>query len=412
MSHRSIFEASGAPRSASGALSGCYSARVPIDIDVLPASPERVRTDESLRTERDKADGGQVELQARREVVADRVIEEARAQADAVLDVARDRADQKLEETGAPLSTAAEIAVQTEERTLEDDTVRQERALADEVLRRDREQRARVLSKLLPLERDKTDLHLLTERARSDDALSHRDDFLGIVSHDLRNLLSGIVMSAGDLAHNAPPGEEGDRVYEGTQSIQRYAARMNRLIGDLVDVVSIDAGKLALTPTRGDCAELIAEAVDTFRSVATRGGISLEAELDETPLLAVFDRDRMLQVLANLIANAIKFTARDGRITVRGARKGDGVLICVRDSGSGIPAEKLDTIFDRFWQVGKNDRRGLGLGLYIARCIVEAHGGRIWAESREGEGSELRFTVPVSVAVATASVRIGAAPAP
>jgi vacuolar-type H+-ATPase subunit H len=186
-------------------------------------SPEREQTDESLRTEREKADGGQVERQAAREQVADRVIRKAREQADAILVAAREKADRQLEETERSVESVSDIATVVEGRVLEDEALRHERASADEVVRREREERARALSRLLPLKRDKTDLHLLTERARSDDALSHRDDFLGIVSHDLRNLLSGIVLSAGVLARDAPEGEEGDRIAEGTASILRHS---------------------------------------------------------------------------------------------------------------------------------------------------------------------------------------------
>ncbi|MEX2080974.1 MAG: ATP-binding protein, partial [Dehalococcoidia bacterium] len=113
------------------------------------------------------------------------------------------------------------------------------------------------------------------------------------------------------------------------------------------------------------------------------------------PLVAVFDRDRKLQVLANLIANAIKFTPRGGKVNVRAEAGRGTVRFCISDSGVGIPAPMLEAIFERFWQVGENDRRGQGLGLYISKCIVEAHGGRIWAESKVGEGSQVYFTLPV-----------------
>ena len=360
-------------------------------IDVSAPGPEREQTDESLRSEREKADEGKFERQAAREKVADRVVEEAREQADAVLIAARDRADERLNRTSPAITEVVTIAV---ERVLEDKALRLERSQADEALSQDRDKRARALSRLLPLERDKTDLYLLTERARSDDALAHRDDFLRIVSHDLRNLLSGIVLNAYALADDAPAGKEGNRINAATK-INRYAARMNRLIGDLVDVASIDAGRLAITAIPRDCATLITEAVDTFRAAASQKEIVLETEIGETPLLAQFDHDRMLQVLANLISNSMKFTAPGGGISVRGERRGDEVWFCVRDSGIGIPAAMIEAIFERFWQVGKNDRRGLGLGLYISKCIVEAHGGRIWAESQEGKGSQFRFTLPV-----------------
>jgi len=169
---------------------------------------------------------------------------------------------------------------------------------------------------------------------------------------------------------------------------------MNRLVCDLVDVASIDAGKLTIAPTCGDTAVLIAEAVDTFHDAARVKGLSLRAEIAQRPLLAEFDHGRLLQVLANLIANAIKFTAPEGRIAVRGEQDGPIVRFSIHDTGTGIPTHLLGAIFERFWQVGQTDRRGLGLGLYISRCIVEAHGGQIWAESTEGRGSTIWFTLP------------------
>ncbi|MEP6995708.1 MAG: ATP-binding protein [Acidobacteriota bacterium] len=355
---------------------------------------EREQTDESLRTEREKADARQAEKDAIRERDADRVIHKARREADEVLVAARDRADEQLETSGLPSEAAAAISDLSAERIVEDAALRIERARADEVLSRERRQRARVLA-VLRLEREKTNLDLLTERARSDDALSHRDDFLGIVSHDLRNLLNGIVLGAALLKSEAREGDEGNRIRENTDRIQRYAARMDRLIEDLGDVVSIDAGKLAMTAHREDCAVLIDEAIDTFRAVASEKKIALSTEIDERPLMAQFDASRMLQVLANLITNSIKFSHPGGSISVRVERRGEEAWFCVRDNGSGIPSNLLEAVFERFWQMGKNDRRGLGLGLYISRCIVEAHGGRIWAESEEGRGSEFRFTIPL-----------------
>src|SRR5215210_7064911 len=268
------------------------------------ASAERDQTDESLRTERQKTDRALAERHAAEED-SDLVVSRARENADAVLTEARAKADQRLDETLPQTETTTTLA---EERVQEDEALQEERASADEILRRERYENARVLSRLLPLEREKTDRFLLTERARSDDALSNRDNFLGLVSHDLRNLLGGIVLNAKLLAARAPENEDGKQTLAATTRIQRYAARMNRLIGDLVDVASIDAGKLALTPAPGDATTLIAEAVETFQAAASAKGISLQTEMVECPLLAEFDHDRMLQVLANVITNAIKFT--------------------------------------------------------------------------------------------------------
>lgn len=376
----------------------CYSDSEMAPGDKKP-SAERDQTDQGLRAERENTDRALKEKEAA-DKDADRVVERARENADAILVAARGKADERREEAAPPVRTAATAAAdQTldEERKREDEILEKERAFADERLKEERVKEAEALSRLLPLEREKTDRYLLTERARSDDAVSHRDDFLGIVSHDVRNLLGGIVMSATLLSERAAANEEGNKTLVETARIQRYAARMNRLIGDLVDVASIDAGQLAVTPVRGDFASLIAEAVDTFEATASAKGISLTAEVAE-PLPADFDHDRMLQVLANLVTNALKFTPKTGAIRVRGERAGHELRISVRDNGTGIAENLLDAVFERFGQVTKGDRRGVGLGLYISRCMVEAHGGKIWAESKLGGGSALSFTFPVDAA--------------
>jgi signal transduction histidine kinase len=365
-------------------------------VDGKKTKPERVETDESLRAERAKVDRELARYQEAIDEDADQVIDRARENADVVLATARAREDQLLEQAAASVATPTTTVV--EERALEDEVLRVERAAADEALSREREESDRLLSPLLPMEREKTDRHLLTERVRSDDALSNRDDFLGIVSHDLRNLLGAIVMSSALLSKRAPEGDEGKATRAETERIQRYAARMNRLVGDLLDVASIDSGRLAVAHVRSDAAALVAETVEMFMGSASAKGVDLAMELAERPLWADFDHDRMLQVLANLIANAIKFTPRGGSIRVRGERAEGGLLFTVSDTGAGIASDMLENIFKRFWQVSENDRRGVGLGLYIVRSVVDAHGGRVWAESELGKGSRFYFTLPVSAA--------------
>ena len=349
--------------------------------------PERDQTDESLRKERRNTDQAIAEQRTDVQGNADELVERARQQADEVLDTARDKADEKL-------ATARPSQEVVNARAREDEVLEDERDAADETLRREREEQARTLLALLPLEREKTDRYLLTERARSDDKLANRDDFLGMVSHDLRNLLSGIVLNAETLAADAPDSDDGRRTVAKTNRIQRYVARMNRLIGDLVDVVSIDAGKLAVEGKPGDAAALIGEAVDAFAQAAAEKGVTLEGPPVKGTLGASFDHGRMLQVLANLITNALKFTPSGGVISVRGEQVGAELRLSVSDTGSGIPASMLDAVFERFWQVNKNDQRGLGLGLYISKCIVLAHGGKIWATSTVGEGSTLYVSLP------------------
>ena len=353
------------------------------------ARPERDRTDDSLRSERERTDRALAERQMTAQNDADEVVQIARDNADVLLAARRDRADLQGQE--AESGDAARAGID-EGRALEDEALRAERASADESLRLARAENARALARLLPLERDKTDMFLLTERARSDDEVSNRDDFLGIVSHDLRNLLGGIVLSATLLADGAR-GDGRAATLAGTARIERYAARMNRLIGDLVDVASIDAGKLAVAPSPGDATVLVAEAVDLFQGLAGAKEITMRSDI-AGPLPCTFDHDRLLQVLANLITNAIKFTPNGGRITVRGGRVADSVHLSIADTGRGIEDTKLEMVFERFWQAAKGDRRGVGLGLYISRCIVEAHGGRIWAESAPGAGSTFHVSLP------------------
>jgi signal transduction histidine kinase len=355
-------------------------------------SPERELTDVSLREERERADREMTANRVATDKHADAVVEHARENADAVLVAAREKADSTADAT-APHDIQTAIA---EDREVEDSTLRDERAAADKTVRRERDARARMLTRLLPLERDATDQYLLTERAHSDDALATRDDFLGMVSHDLRDLLNGIVVSSQFLAQKLENHSDREQLLLETTRIERYGARMNRLIGDLVDVASIDAGKLAMQTVQGDVASLVVEAVDALQIMASARGVSLTVRDGQEPCPAEFDHDRMLQVLANLIANSIKFTPKGGSIRVHCERIGELLEFCVDDTGEGIPTAMLEAVFERFSQVGKNDRRGLGLGLYISRCIVEAHGGNIRADSSPGHGTRMYFTLPVS----------------
>jgi signal transduction histidine kinase len=167
------------------------------------------------------------------------------------------------------------------------------------------------------------------------------------------------------------------------------------LVSDLVDVASIDAGRLAVNASSGNVSALIAEVADEFRASAAVKGIELRIESDTTVLLGMFDHARLFQVLGNLMSNAIKFSPRGSTIVLRGERHGDELQCSISDQGPGIPVDQLETVFDRFAQVQHHDRRGLGLGLFIAKRIVEGHAGRIWAESTPGHGTTVRFTFPL-----------------
>lgn len=351
-------------------------------------SPEREQTDESLRVERQSADAALGDGLASVDATADAIIEEARARADEVLAAARAATDRQ---TGRVNARSA--AVVAEKRSLEDQVVRKERAEADETLSTERAEQV----SLLATERDETDKDLSDERARSDDALATRDAFLGVVSHDLRGMLTSVVAYATLIARDVSRTDHVEQVRTHAMRIQRSASRMNRLIGDLVDVASIEAGMLAVAREVGDPTQVVTEAVDTFQAEASAQGISLVADIVPPPSLAAHDPARILQVLTNLLSNAIKFTQTGGKVVVRVETIRDEVTISVSDTGPGIPADQLEAVFARFRQVAENDRRGVGLGLYISKSIVQGHGGRIWAESGNAGGSTFFFTLPVHV---------------
>ena len=224
-----------------------------------------------------------------------------------------------------------------------------------------------------------------------------RDEVLRIVAHDLRNPLNTILLSAGvlgellGLAAEARPAEQRQ-----IDMIRRSVHRADRLIQDLLDVARVEAGTLVVEPAPQPAAPLVHEAVELHRSLADEKRIRLEAELPESlPSIAV-DHDRILQVFSNLIDNAIKFTPEGGRITVRAEPGIDEVVFSVEDTGSGIPEEQRARLFDPFWQARRARRAGAGLGLAIARGIVEAHGGRMHVESEVGKGTTMSFTVPAT----------------
>jgi signal transduction histidine kinase len=178
--------------------------------------------------------------------------------------------------------------------------------------------------------------------------------------------------------------------------IQRSATRANRLIQDLLDVARIQAGGLAVDPVAVDVRSLVNEAMEAATPLANAAQIRVSADTtSELPSVAS-DRERVLQVFANLIGNAIKFTPRGGEIRILSSLENGEVRFTVADTGPGIPAEHLDHVFDRYWQAKSTAKLGAGLGLSIAKGIVEAHGGRIWVESSPGSGAEFNFTLPLA----------------
>jgi signal transduction histidine kinase len=356
-----------------------------------PRRPTREKTDSRLNVERGRTDEELARRTRATEDEADQVVGAARGRAADVLRTARERADERML---ASKGSEAERASSEQERSRDDEVLRRQYALADEVAADERAERARLVAELLTQERQETDRSLLLERIDADAIISRRDEFLGMVSHDLRNELSGIALSVGQVLRHVTDDEAGRKIFRSAMNIQRINLRMSRLIGDLLDVVSIDIGKLTVIPEEHDVCRTIEDMAESFAPIASAKGIALTVKLVDDSLPARFDHQRIQQVLGNLLTNALKHTAEGGTVAMAAERKGEDVWFVVKDSGSGIAADRLPTIFERFSQGDRSDRKGLGLGLYIARRIVEAHGGKIWAESEVGRGSTFYFTLP------------------
>ena len=177
--------------------------------------------------------------------------------------------------------------------------------------------------------------------------------------------------------------------------IRRNSAMMDRMVSELLDVQRITIGKLNLKPEKTDVTSVLKEAADMFASVAENKLISIEIDNPLSVLNAEFDRDRILQVLSNLIGNAVKFTQEGGKVILSAKMAGMEIEISVQDSGRGIANESKSQLFELYSQLDRHDRTGLGLGLFICKSIVEAHGGSISVTSEPGIGSVFSFVIPV-----------------
>jgi PAS domain S-box-containing protein len=240
---------------------------------------------------------------------------------------------------------------------------------------------------------------LAVENARlyqaAEQATRARDQMLGIVAHDLRNPLGTIVMASG-LLEEVLGAEAPSRRH--LAIMRRAADRMNRLIGDLLDVKRLENGRLAVERHPAPLSDLLNDAFESLRGIAQTAKIELVLDAPADLPIVLADANRVQQVLSNLIGNSIKFTPAGGRITLRGERALGGARISVADTGAGMPPEQLPKVFEQFWQGSRTDKRGIGLGLAIAKGIVEAHDGTIWVESMLGVGTTFFFTLPIVAA--------------
>jgi len=227
-------------------------------------------------------------------------------------------------------------------------------------------------------------------------AIRSRDDLLSIVAHDLRAPLAVILGFTNIFLSSARPGEPVGCNPQHIEAIQRSATQMTRLIEDLLSTASIEANQILIERKLTAVRPLIDEAVELMLPLATRRDVQLKAEVPDYISPIAMDRDRIMQVFANLIGNAIKFSPAGTTITILAAQLEHEVQFSIQDSGPGIPEDLLPRIFDRFWQKPGVARKGSGLGLFIVKGIVEAHGGTVWAQSTVGTGSTFFFKLPMN----------------
>jgi signal transduction histidine kinase/PAS domain-containing protein len=228
--------------------------------------------------------------------------------------------------------------------------------------------------------------------AEAQESVRAREDLLAIVSHDLRNPLGVVLASSALLLKSSlppePPGKEG-RARRQVEAIERAGNRMNRLIRDLLDFAAIQAGHLSVSSHPREVGMLVREVLDALEPLAATKSIKLVDGCAgaEGGLQISCDHDRVIQLFSNVVGNAVKFTPEGGTVTVRAEADGAMVRFAVADTGPGISTDELPYVFDRYYQARRRNRDGIGLGLSIARGIVEAHGGRIWVESPTGPGA-------------------------
>ncbi len=223
-------------------------------------------------------------------------------------------------------------------------------------------------------------------------AVRSRDEVLRVVSHDLRDPLLCIALTAQQIGEQIEAGLVPEGLRPAVERLLRSSRSMTRLVDDLLDVASIEAGRLGLRPTALPADVLVRESLDAHQAHAHARGIALTIAA-ETSSTIVADPGRLQQALSNIVGNALKFTPAGGTVAVQADDDTDAVRFSVVDSGPGIGCEQVARVFEPFWQ-SSHDERGRGLGLAIAKGIVEAHGGRIWLESELGRGTAVRFTVP------------------
>ncbi len=224
----------------------------------------------------------------------------------------------------------------------------------------------------------------------SKQAIRARDQLLAVVAHDLRNPLSAITIKATLMRKSSAL----DKIHSHASGIESISMQMEHLIRSLLDATSLESGRFTIQRTPCAVTDLLNETTNVFASLASSKSIQLETSFSDEFYTLQADKERLLQVLSNLLGNAIRFTPEGGKIKMSAQKEGQGVRFSVSDNGPGIALVNMPRLFERFWKSGIGQKQGTGLGLFIAKGIVDAHGGKIWAESELGRGATFHFVIP------------------
>jgi signal transduction histidine kinase len=243
----------------------------------------------------------------------------------------------------------------------------------------------------------------LYEKAQQ--AIRAREDILSFVSHDMRNPLMGILLTTETMLKGARVEGERRKAWRQLERIRRGVQQMRHMIDDLLDIAAMDAGRLTVSLAPCPVGRLLEDVLAVLGPIAGEKGLALRVDPSSEPIVVRADRERVIQVFSNLIGNAIKFTPQDGTITIAARAAGGKALLSVSDTGPGISPVVRPHIFERFWQADEAARKGRGLGLYIAKALVEAHGGAIWVDSLPGGGATFSFTLPLASPAEVDSLR-------
>lgn len=364
-------------------------------------SDERRQTNADLSAERKKTD----ELLERLQKAVQEVDEAVKAN---IKKAAKIRRQQRRLDTSISISDE----VDQRDRLMEDWVVIQERDRLTAALKRDRMTDENI-STLLDQERTATNLSLIRERVSADwearksaellteekkalslakAALTTRDEILAVVSHDLRNPI-GSILSCADMLLEDHADFLDEETIRWIEFIRRNADASLRMISDLLDIERMERGKFTLQLSQVRLIDLIKETISRYNREAFAKTVLLKLKPEADEGFAICDSGRIQQVIGNLIENAIKFSVEGGKIVLNVEENENEVTVSITDTGAGIAEDEIASVFDRYVQVHRLEKRGLGLGLHISKSIVEAHGGKIWVVSKLGEGSTFYFTL-------------------